>query len=682
MKIRKLSVRITIYILVTTIITMLFLSWLSYDSMIKILKNESITHLEGLSATTCARLNETIQKEYAYLDGFMASKEMNDIVNNPTDPDIHSAAQEFTKKYSQIIPNMKSLFYVEYNGTVLTHTNPEMISYQNNPDLIKKVQSIYYNPQGTTVYNSVTAVSPATGDISIIFARSSYKNNGQPAGYCSVEIDKTDFYNLLQSSIDIAGTPEVILTGVNNPTVYYSTNAEEITFQSENPAVIDISSKLQAGGETTGIIHYNQANTGDKMFGYYTYLPENDWLFFVGASEKALYANAYSYSRRIIIYGFLITIAVAVVLAIIINRLVNPLTKVQKALTNVANYDIRENKELVPYEKRADEIGKLATATRTVILSLKGAVGVFNEYNSLLEKDSDKLSEASQMLTNITSDNKDFADSLAIKINETNQAIENIHTEIDNIVGLVDTVSAKVETGQQDSEELIKSAGEINEKINSEIDTNMSTLQEAMANMQEALDSLSAVEQINELANDIMSITSQTNLLSLNASIEAARAGEAGKGFAVVAGEIGALADQSKETAMNITEIVSASNESVSNVRDQVTKLIDFIKNDVISSFEIFSEQSQHYDEGISTIKQSVAEIGEAMESLTKSVNEIATQITAVNDASLENTDGVSNILGQNTVANDVSDNIASLANTSKSNANDLKVAISQFKMD
>ena len=682
MKIKKLSVRITIYILITTTITMCILSWLSFYSMTNILKKEAVTHLEGLSSTTCARLNETIQKEYAYLDGFMAAKEMKDIVENPWNPDAHSAAQEYTKYYSTIIPNMKSLFYVEYNGIVLTHTNPDLINYQNDPELIKKIQGLYYNPQGQTVYNSVTAVSPATGEISMIFARSSYKANGQPAGYCSVEIDKTDFYNLLESSIHIVDNQDVILTGVNNPTVYYSNNPDEITLTSENPAVLDISEKLLAGAENTGIVHYTQTGTGQKMFGYYTYLPDNDWLLFVGASEEELYANAYKYSNMIIFYGIIASIVVAVILAIIINRLVNPLTKVQAALTNVANYDIRENSELIPYEKRYDEIGKLAKATRTVILSLKGAVSVFNEYNNMLEKDSDKLTEASQMLIGITSDNKDFADALAVKINETNQAIENIHTEIDTIVGLVDTVSAKVETGQQDSEELIKSAGEINDKINSEIDTNMSTLQEAMSNMQEALDSLNAVEQINELANDIMSITSQTNLLSLNASIEAARAGEAGKGFAVVAGEIGALADQSKETAMNITEIVAASNESVANVRDQVSKLIDFIKNDVISSFEVFSAQSQHYDEGINTIKQSVAEIGEAMESLTESINEIAKQITAVNDASLENTDGVSNILGQNTVANDVSDDIANLANTSKNNANDLKVAISQFKTD
>jgi len=299
-----------------------------------------------------------------------------------------------------------------------------------------------------------------------------------------------------------------------------------------------------------------------------------------------------------------------------------------------------------------------------------------------LDENSGNLDDASKLLTEITSDNKGIADNLAVKINETNDAIENIHAEIENIVSLMDVVSDKVEIGQEDSEKIIKSAAEINEKINDEISTNMATLQETMAHMQEALESLDAVEQINVLAEDIMSITSQTNLLSLNASIEAARAGEAGRGFAVVAGEIGQLADQSKNTAMNITEIVAASNQSVENVRDEVTKLIDFIKNDVMASFEVFSAQSQHYDEGIQTIKEAVGEIGDVMKSLSTSIDEIARQITAVTDASLENTDGVSNILGKNTETNDVSGNIEKLAKETKNNANDLKLAINQFNVD
>lgn len=414
----------------------------------------------------------------------------------------------------------------------------------------------------------------------------------------------------------------------------------------------------------------------------YTYLSDNDWLLLVGAEEKELFSSAYHYSNLIIIYGAVITVLIALILVFIISILVKPITHIQTALTRVAAFDITENKDILKYEKRADEIGKLAIATRTVIISLKGAVSVFREYNDMLEKDSKNLENASNMLSEVTSDNQSIADSLAFKINETNAAIESIRNEIDNILELVSTVNEKVETGQNDSTELIASATKMNDQINEEISKNMSMLQETMASMETALDSLKAVEQINSLAEDIMSITSQTNLLSLNASIEAARAGEAGKGFAVVAGEIGQLAEQSKETAMNITEIVAASNESVANVRSQVSSLIDFIKNDVISSFEIFSSQSKHYDEGISTIEQSVSDIGGAMDSLNESINEIAKQIKAVNDASVENTDGVSNILGKNTQATDVSKNIEKIANNSKNNANDLKFAINQFKTD
>ena len=69
---------------------------------------------------------------------------------------------------------------------------------------------------------------------------------------------------------------------------------------------------------------------------------------------------------------------------------------------------------------------------------------------------------------------------------------------------------------------------------------------------------LQSLTQIDEMAKQILSITSQTNLLSLNASIEAARAGEAGRGFSIVADEIGNLANISRDTATAIQEIYEA----------------------------------------------------------------------------------------------------------------------------
>lgn len=80
------------------------------------------------------------------------------------------------------------------------------------------------------------------------------------------------------------------------------------------------------------------------------------------------------------------------------------------------------------------------------------------------------------------------------------------------------------------------------------------------------------------MASQILSITSQTNLLSLNASIEAARAGEAGKGFAVVAGEIGVLAGNSSETATQIQAICNETKDNIAHVRSCFDQVIAFCR--------------------------------------------------------------------------------------------------------
>ncbi len=682
MRIKKLSIRITLFIVLATTIGILILSLLSSYNMQKIMENEAKVELESIVNQITVRLDLYMEKEYVYLDGFMEAKEMLDLVEDSTNPDTVGMAQVHTEKYMDAIPNCKSLLFAEYEGTVITHNLHEMIGYRNSEEIIEKIKNLYYNDSATPVYSSVTAVSPATNEVSLIFSKSLYKANGTPSGYCAEEIDTSEFYNLLTEGINVTANQEIILTGVNNPTVYFSTNADEIAQSTENEAVLSAMNKITSEGKESGNISYTQAGTGKEMYGYYRYLPERDWLLFVGADIGQLYAQAHNASLQLFGLGAVVIIVIAIVLVLIIGYLIRPITKIQEALTRVAALDLSENKTIDSFEKRADEIGKLAKDTRSVIYNLKGAMGVFKEYSNMLDENSGNLDKASKQLTAITSENKDIADGLSLKINETNEAIETIHAEIENIVSLVDEVSEKVQVGQEDSEKLIQSAEEINGKINTEIESNMATLQETMANMQVALESLNAVEQINALAEDIMSITSQTNLLSLNASIEAARAGEAGRGFAVVAGEIGQLADQSKETAMNITEIVAASNKSVADVRDQVTKLIDFIKNDVIASFEVFSAQSQHYDEGITEIKQAVVDIGTVMDNLSKSVDEIANQISSVNDASLENTDGVSSILGMNSETNDISDNIELLAKNNRDNADDLRAAINQFNVD
>ena len=134
---------------------------------------------------------------------------------------------------------------------------------------------------------------------------------------------------------------------------------------------------------------------------------------------------------------------------------------------------------------------------------------------------------------------------------------------------------------------------------------------------------------VQNILGTIASISTQTHLLSLNASIEAARAGEAGRGFAVVADEIRGLAEQTKAATEEITEILGELNHDVK----LVTKSINHSVQSVGEQNKLIEETKKKFD----TIDCSVMQLME-------NINDFRRVIADITHASVVIADGITEL--------------------------------------
>ena len=179
---------------------------------------------------------------------------------------------------------------------------------------------------------------------------------------------------------------------------------------------------------------------------------------------------------------------------------------------------------------------------------------------------------------------------------------KNGHPE--EIIGVfvdIDAEKKKQEEIEQNTQRKEKFYGELETMLSSlygaidAITTSVSQTTERtveIANVQEEItqaaeDTRSQTENTLKMSELVMTISKQTNLLSLNASIEAARAGEAGRGFSVVAEEVRKLADSSRDAASKIFEALESMEKAASHITERIKSINGLIENQAANMKEI-----------------------------------------------------------------------------------------------
>ncbi|HEY5583432.1 MAG TPA: methyl-accepting chemotaxis protein [Ruminiclostridium sp.] len=321
-----------------------------------------------------------------------------------------------------------------------------------------------------------------------------------------------------------------------------------------------------------------------------------------------------------------------------------PIKVLVKVVERTANFDLSHDKTYNQIKGRKDEIGTLAKNLSSMRGSLRDMLGLMLDTSNNLMDNSQEVERMTQELKDKTDDTLSTTEHISTSMEESAATTHQINYSTQEIMQNINLISQKSENGASAANLISENASGIKESAVKSAENANNIYIDVKQQLKTAIDKAGAVSQIEFLAQAILQITEQTNLLSLNAAIEAARAGEAGRGFAVVADEIRKLADQSSKTAADIKKIVNIVNESVGALTESAGVLLNFVDKDVLTDYQKlintgeqyysdsvqFSTMMNEFNESSRAMNKSISNIVNSLEQVTASVNDSATGVETI----------------------------------------------------
>ncbi len=372
------------------------------------------------------------------------------------------------------------------------------------------------------------------------------------------------------------------------------------------------------------------------------------------ASLRQEQRDMYDRTIRTSILGAILMIVVIGINQVLFQRnVISPIRKSSLELQHMID-DINRNSGNLQ--------ARITTRTRSELSIL---IGGMNDFLATLQNIIDKVSVSAKALADSNDQIVSMVDIANTNITESSAAMEelsanmeavaNTSEDIQNTIGgvkeQVDVLWQEADQGSRKAVEVSEEAREMKKHIVEVKSFTVQKVGEISELLNHSIKNSEKVSKINTLSETIMNIANETTLLSLNASIEAARAGEAGRGFAVVAGEINSLANNSQETAKNIQHINQEVIDTVHEMADNTSEVLEYINKYVLKDYDQFVAAMDEYVTNMEEfytilhnfstsskgLNDSMAEIIDSVDCITNAVGEgsTAVDISAGNASSL-----------------------------------------------
>ena len=334
------------------------------------------------------------------------------------------------------------------------------------------------------------------------------------------------------------------------------------------------------------------------------------------------------------------------VMAVVTKTIASPAKKSGKVLEEIMDKIERGEGDLtlrVPAVTN-DEVGQMAKGINSFVEKLQVLM------RTLKEQSNELMTSAEAIAAEVNTSNAD-AGNISATMEEMSASMQEIAATIGQIAEGSDTVLQEVQNmnnSVSDGVELVQKikrrAGKMHQSTIDGKNMTSSKIMEIREMLNAALEESRDVEKIKQLTGEILDITSQTNLLSLNASIEAARAGEAGKGFAVVADEIRALADSSATTANNIQNISNMVIGAVEKLAGNAETMLQFVDEKVLQDYDEFVVVVEKYERDADSMNNLIEEFSRNTGEIKDTISAMTTGLNDISIAVDESAKGVTNV--------------------------------------
>ncbi|WP_032677538.1 methyl-accepting chemotaxis protein TlpC [Bacillus subtilis] len=391
------------------------------------------------------------------------------------------------------------------------------------------------------------------------------------------------------------------------------------------------SSEVIAAVLKKGKRFYGQADVAGSSY-QTAYMPLKDQngniigMLYTGANQSILASLTQSLFTQFAIV-LVIVIMVSVILVLVFTRKINKrLNALKSAFESAGNGDMT----IEVSDKTGDELSELSVYYNKMRMKLNDTIQTVQQSALQLASASQQLSagaeetnQASEKITEAVQQIANGAQDQITRIESSESSLKQASADIRDISA---NTAAIADKGQ-----LAQSKADIGQKEIANVQAQMDAIHQSIQKSGEIIHQLDGrSKQIEQILSVITQIADQTNLLALNAAIEAARAGEQGKGFAVVADEVRKLAEESQQSAGQISKLII----EIQKDMNRSARSVEHVKTEAAEGVTMIQRTRDAFKE----IAAATGEISAEISDLSASVTNISASAHHINDSFAANT--------------------------------------------